>query len=148
MKNRKVKKKRGRKSARGRSRQPENDSSLPQGSNIFVAVRVRPLNEKETYISNFETAKILNEQTVVLLDPQYEMAPDDVTSGLNSGFQVPQEQAEAVRLRCGLRPGHIPRKALFRDDSELGRWAAQRDERDHFCVWGDWSGEDLHVSGG
>lgn len=48
------------------------------GSNIFVAVRVRPINDKETYISNFETAKVIDNNTVLLLDPQYEMAPEDV----------------------------------------------------------------------
>lgn len=48
------------------------------GSNIFVAVRVRPINDKETYISSFETAKVMDQNMVLLLDPQYEMAPDDV----------------------------------------------------------------------
>jgi len=38
-------------------------------ANIFVAVRLRPLSQKEQYISTFETAKLLNEKYVVLLDP-------------------------------------------------------------------------------
>jgi hypothetical protein len=38
-------------------------------TNIYVAVRLRPLSEKEKYISTFETAKVLNEKYVVLLDP-------------------------------------------------------------------------------
>lgn len=30
-------------------------------SNMLVAVRIRPLNEKEKYISDFETIKIVND---------------------------------------------------------------------------------------
>ena len=55
----------------------KNDSA---STNIYVAVRLRPLSQKEKYISTFETAKVLNDKYVVLLDPQYEMAPDDVSS--------------------------------------------------------------------
>lgn len=48
-------------------------------SNMLVVVRIRPLNEKETYISNFETVKTLPNNEIVLLDPQFEMAaPEDV----------------------------------------------------------------------
>ena len=63
-----------------RSQKPSGETSEFEagGSNIFVAVRVRPLNDKERYISDFETVKVLNENFVVLLDPQYEMAPEDV----------------------------------------------------------------------
>lgn len=74
-------------SGRKRSRSPQKkrarskykvDDKKTGGSNIFVAVRVRPVNEKERYISNFETAKVIDDQIVLLLDPQYEMAPEDV----------------------------------------------------------------------
>lgn len=45
-------------------------------NNILVAVRVRPLNDKEKTISEFQTIKILDEHLMILMDP--ENNPDDV----------------------------------------------------------------------
>lgn len=59
--------------------QPPKNSKNNPPSTIRVAVRVRPLNEKEKYISNFDTARVVDKNLLVLLDPQYEMSPDDVT---------------------------------------------------------------------
>lgn len=57
--------------------QPPKNSKNNPPSTIRVAVRVRPLNEKEKYISNFDTARVVDKNLLVLLDPQYEMSPDD-----------------------------------------------------------------------
>lgn len=43
-----------------------------------VAVRIRPLNQKELAKSDFETVKVLDERVIVLLDPGFELNPDDV----------------------------------------------------------------------
>ncbi len=41
-------------------------------------IRIRPINQKELYISDFESAGCLDKNLVVLHDPQYEMCPEDV----------------------------------------------------------------------
>ena len=43
-----------------------------------VCIRVRPLLAKDKYISEFECVRCLDEKLIVLLDPQYEMSPEDV----------------------------------------------------------------------
>ena len=47
-------------------------------SNMLVAVRVRPLNSKETYLSNFETLKLIGNNELLVLDPQFELAEEEV----------------------------------------------------------------------
>ncbi|CAD8086648.1 unnamed protein product [Paramecium primaurelia] len=41
-------------------------------SNILVAIRVRPLNQKERSVSEFETIRILDGKMIVLMDPESE----------------------------------------------------------------------------
>ena len=38
-------------------------------SNMLVVVRVRPLNEKETFVSKFETAHVAGHNEIILTDP-------------------------------------------------------------------------------
>ena len=44
-----------------------------------MTVRLRPLNSREALKSEFETVKILDEHVLALLDPGYELNPDDVS---------------------------------------------------------------------
>lgn len=46
--------------------------------NMLVVVRIRPLNEKEQFISKFESIKVIGDNEIVAIDPQYEMSSDDV----------------------------------------------------------------------
>ena len=46
-----------------------------------VCIRVRPLLAKDKYITEFECVKTIDEKVIVLLDPQYEMSPEDVFRG-------------------------------------------------------------------
>ncbi|CAD8105985.1 unnamed protein product [Paramecium sonneborni] len=45
-------------------------------SNILVAIRVRPLSQKERSLSEFETIRILDNKMIVLLDPEQEREDD------------------------------------------------------------------------
>ncbi|CAD8091684.1 unnamed protein product [Paramecium primaurelia] len=45
-------------------------------SNILVAIRVRPLSQKEKSLSEFETIKILDNKMIVLMDPEQERDED------------------------------------------------------------------------
>ncbi|CAD8110484.1 unnamed protein product [Paramecium sonneborni] len=45
-------------------------------SNILVAIRVRPLSQKERSLSEFETIRILDNKMIVLLDPEQERDDD------------------------------------------------------------------------
>ncbi|CAD8097559.1 unnamed protein product [Paramecium sonneborni] len=45
-------------------------------SNILVAIRVRPLNQKERSVSEFETIRILDGKMIVLMDPESEREDD------------------------------------------------------------------------
>ncbi|EGR28601.1 kinesin motor domain protein [Ichthyophthirius multifiliis] len=57
-------------------REPE---QLKSGlNNILVAIRVRPLNQKELEKSDFEVVRILDQRLVVLIDPGYEFNQNDV----------------------------------------------------------------------
>ena len=51
-----------------------------------VTVRLRPLNSKEALKSEFETVKILDEHVLALLDPGYELNPDDVSPSRTISF--------------------------------------------------------------
>lgn len=42
-------------------------------------MRSRPLSSKEVAKSSYETVKVLDERVAVLLDPGYELNPDDVS---------------------------------------------------------------------
>ncbi|CAD8201892.1 unnamed protein product [Paramecium octaurelia] len=45
-------------------------------SNILVAIRVRPLSQKERSLSEFETIRILDNKMIVLMDPEQEREED------------------------------------------------------------------------
>ncbi|CAD8097370.1 unnamed protein product [Paramecium primaurelia] len=45
-------------------------------SNILVAIRVRPLSQKERSLSEFETIRILDNKMIVLMDPESEREDD------------------------------------------------------------------------
>lgn len=47
-------------------------------SNILVAVRIRPLANKEMIISSHETVAVTDNKVINLNDPQFEMSPNDV----------------------------------------------------------------------
>lgn len=45
-------------------------------NNILVAVRVRPLSQKELSVIDLDTVKVLDSKIVVLLDPENEFSKD------------------------------------------------------------------------
>ncbi|EAR82018.2 kinesin motor catalytic domain protein (macronuclear) [Tetrahymena thermophila SB210] len=47
-------------------------------NNILVAIRCRPLNQREIEKSEYEVVRILDERVVVLIDPYYESNQNDV----------------------------------------------------------------------
>ncbi|KAL4486672.1 hypothetical protein ABPG72_022147 [Tetrahymena utriculariae] len=47
-------------------------------NNILVAIRCRPLNQREIERSEYEAVRILDERVVVLIDPYYESNQNDV----------------------------------------------------------------------
>ncbi|KAL4449059.1 hypothetical protein ABPG74_021051 [Tetrahymena malaccensis] len=47
-------------------------------NNILVAIRCRPLNQREIERSEYEVVRILDERVVVLIDPYYEQNQNDV----------------------------------------------------------------------
>lgn len=51
---------------------------------LKVAIRTRPLNQRELEKSDFEVVRILDERVVVLIDPGNEMNQNDVRSKRNS----------------------------------------------------------------
>ena len=53
-------------------------SKQNNSNNITVIVRVRPLSNKEKYISTYETARCVDSRLIVLHDPQYELNPEDI----------------------------------------------------------------------
>lgn len=60
-----------------------------------MAVRVRPLNNKELSQSEFETIRVLDQKMIVLLDPGNEFESDDVknldsnlSNGIHTFFQA------------------------------------------------------------
>jgi kinesin family protein 18/19 len=46
--------------------------------NILVAIRCRPLNNKEKEFSDFEIVKIMDRKMVVLIDPYEYNGPNDI----------------------------------------------------------------------
>jgi len=58
---------------------------LKQGqNNILVAVRSRPLNQRELHISNFDTIRVLDDKIICLLDPSLQFDTNDVLRGNRS----------------------------------------------------------------
>lgn len=48
-------------------------------NNILVAVRSRPISQKEKAVSDFETLRVLDKKVVVLLDPGNNFEKEDVS---------------------------------------------------------------------
>ena len=114
-----------------------------------MAIRVRPLNQKETNSGDWDIIRVQDNLIV-----QHTTLPDhswphrQIVRKLKQedARSLPQVQGTALRFRQDL-PQPDLRRNLRVSSKAAHQNGAFREERDCVCVWSDWDGQDLHDAG-